>query len=210
MKHSIRFGLALSVVLAMTASAQTQRSGNDTARVMAQLQQLTAEKSQLSTENERLKKELEDLKAQLGKASSAQSAAEQRARKLEGNTRDSAALQESNDALSKARAQTQELVGKFRETAQQLKDVESDRSEVRSQLTLRERELKTCVDRNAQLYIVTDEILGRMESRGSWQSLKDKEPFTQLSRTRLENLIEDYRYRVDELRIGTQPTTAAR
>lgn len=210
MKHSIRFGLALSVVLAMTASAQTQRSGNDTARVMAQLQQLTAEKSQLSTENERLKKELEDLKAQLGKASSAQSAAEQRARKLEGNTRDSAALQESNDALSKARTQTQELVGKFRETAQQLKDVESDRSEVRSQLTLRERELKTCVDRNAQLYIVTDEILGRMESRGSWQSLKDKEPFTQLSRTRLENLIEDYRYRVDELRIGTQPTTAAR
>lgn len=210
MKHSIRFGLALSVVLAMTASAQTQRSGNDTARVMAQLQQLTAEKSQLSTENERLKKELEDLKAQLGKASSAQSAAEQRARKLEGNTRDSAALQESNDALSKARAQTQELVGKFRETAQQLKDVESDRTEVRSQLTLRERELKTCVDRNAQLYIVTDEILGRMESRGSWQSLKDKEPFTQLSRTRLENLIEDYRYRVDELRIGTQPTTAAR
>lgn len=210
MKHSIRFGLALSVVLAMTASAQTQRSGNDTARVMAQLQQLTAEKSQLSTENERLKKELEDLKAQLGKASSAQSAAEQRARKLEGNTRDSAALQESNDALSKARAQTQELVGKFRETAQQLKDVESDRSEVRSQLTLRERELKTCVDRNAQLYIVTDEILGRMESRGSWQSLKDKEPFTQLSRTRLENLIEDYRYRVDELRIGTQPTTVAR
>lgn len=210
MKHSIRFGLALSVVLAMTASAQTQRSGNDTARVMAQLQQLTAEKSQLSTENERLKKELEDLKAQLGKASSAQSAAEQRARKLEGNTRDSAALQESNDALSKARTQTQELVGKFRETAQQLKDVESDRTEVRSQLTLRERELKTCVDRNAQLYIVTDEILGRMESRGSWQSLKDKEPFTQLSRTRLENLIEDYRYRVDELRIGTQPTTAAR
>lgn len=210
MKHSIRFGLALSVVLAMTASAQTQRSGNDTARVMAQLQQLTAEKSQLSTENERLKKELEDLKSQLGKASSAQSAAEQRARKLEGNTRDSAALQESNDALSKARTQTQELVGKFRETAQQLKDVESDRSEVRSQLTLRERELKTCVDRNAQLYIVTDEILGRMESRGSWQSLKDKEPFTQLSRTRLENLIEDYRYRVDELRIGTQPTTVAR
>lgn len=210
MKHSIRFGLALSVVLAMTASAQTQRSGNDTARVMAQLQQLTAEKSQLSTENERLKKELEDLKSQLGKASSAQSAAEQRARKLEGNTRDSAALQESNDALSKARTQTQELVGKFRETAQQLKDVESDRTEVRSQLTLRERELKTCVDRNAQLYIVTDEILGRMESRGSWQSLKDKEPFTQLSRTRLENLIEDYRYRVDELRIGTQPTTVAR
>ncbi|MBL8267873.1 hypothetical protein [Steroidobacter sp.] len=197
-----------SLLLAFGAVGQVQRSGNDTARVMQQLQQLTAEKAQAQAENAKLKSEVEELKAQLSKSSSALSAAEQRAKKTNTSAKDSAALLESNDALARSRTQMQELVVKFRETAQILKDVETDRDQLRAQASTKDRDLKTCVDRNAGMYVVSDEVLRHLEGRGVWDSLTDKEPFTKLSRTRLENLIDDYRYRVEELRVADRKSSA--
>jgi hypothetical protein len=103
----------------------------------------------------------------------------------------------------------QELVVKFRETAGVLQEVETDRDQLRAQASTQERDLKTCVDRNAGLYLLNDEILRNLENRGVWSSLTDKEPFTRISRTRLENLIDDYRYRVEELRVKDKPGPAA-
>jgi hypothetical protein len=87
--------------------------------------------------------------------------------------------------------------------------VETDRDQLRAQALTQERDLKTCVDRNAGMYLLTDEILRKVADRGMWSSLTEKEPFTKLSRTRLDNLIEDYRYRVDELRVKDKPAAAA-
>jgi chaperonin cofactor prefoldin len=202
---------AVSLLLAFGAVGQVQRSGDNNARVMQQLQQLTAEKAAAQAENTKLKAEVEDLKAQLAKASTALTASEQRAKKVTtgASARDSAAVEEANDALSRTRTQMQELVGKFRETAGILKEVETDRDQLRAQASTQERDLKTCVDRNAGMYLLTDEILRKVGDRGMWSSLTEKEPFTKLSRTRLENLIEDYRYRVDELRVKDKPAAAA-
>lgn len=206
----LRVGLgAASLLLAFGAVGQVQRSGNDAARVMQQLQQVTAEKAQAQAENAKLKTEVEALKAQLAKASTALTASEQRAKKAAPLAKDSAALQETNDALTRTRSQMQELVGKFRETGQILKEVETDRDRLRAQASNQERDLKTCVDRNAGLYLVSDEILRNLENRGVWSSLTQKEPFTQISRTRLENLIDDYRYRVEELRVVDKKSAAA-
>lgn len=206
----LRVGLgAASLLLAFGAVGQVQRSGNDAARVMQQLQQVTAEKAQAQAENAKLKTEVEALKAQLAKASTALTASEQRAKKAAPSAKDSAALQETNDALTRTRSQMQELVGKFRETGQILKEVETDRDRLRAQASNQERDLKTCVDRNAGLYLVSDEILRNLENRGVWSSLTQKEPFTQISRTRLENLIDDYRYRVEELRVVDKKSAAA-
>lgn len=206
----LKVGLgATSLLLAFGAVGQVQRSGNDAARVMQQLQQVTAEKAQAQAENAKLKTEVEALKAQLAKASTALTVSEQRAKKAAPSAKDSATLQETNDALTRTRSQMQELVGKFRETGQILKEVETDRDRLRAQASNQERDLKTCVDRNAGLYLVSDEILRNLENRGVWSSLTQKEPFTQISRTRLENLIDDYRYRVEELRVADKKSTAA-
>jgi len=201
---------AVSLLLAFSAVAQVQRSGDANARVVQQLQQLTAEKAAAQAENAKLKTEVDNLKAQLTKATSALSASEQRAKQVAAGTsaKEAAAMQEINDALSRSRSQTQELLGKYRETAQALKDVEIDRSQLRAQASTQERDLKTCVDRNAGMYLLTDEILRKVEDRGVWSSLTEKEPFTKISRTRLENLIDDYRYRVDELRVKDKTAIA--
>jgi chromosome segregation ATPase len=205
----LTFG-AVGLMLALGATAQVQRSGNDNARVMQQMQQLTAEKAAAQAESTKLKADVENLKSQLAKATASLSASEQRAKQVAAgaSAKEAAAVQEMNDALSRTRSQMKELVDRFHDTAQNLKDVEMDRDQLRARASTQERDLKTCVDRNAGMYLLTDEILSKVEDRGVWSSLTDKEPFTRISRTRLENLIDEYRYRVDELRVKDKTAVA--
>jgi chromosome segregation ATPase len=193
-------------LMAASSHAQVQRSGNADARVAQQLQQLANEKVALQAENNKLKQELEQVKAQLQKSSSTAKELENRNRVLQASSASRTTNnQQAEEQLERTRAQMQELVAKFRETAQTLRDVETDRATAKSQLAAKEREYKVCVDRNAGLYELNDEVLDRMEDRGFWSQLAEREPFTRLKRTQLENLIDDYRYRVEELRVEKQP-----
>lgn len=204
----IRAGVFLAVTLALTASSassQTERSGNADARVMQQLQQLSNERAALQAENAQMKQELERLKQDLVKASSGRAALENRARAAEANaSRGQATSQQTEEQLERSRGQLQELVTKFRETTQTLRDVETDRDTIKGQLSQRERDFKTCVDRNVGLYTLNSEVLGWVENRGVWSALTEREPFTRLKRVQLENLIDDYEYRADELRLEQQ------
>ena len=191
----------LGVGATQLSHAQVQRSGGDAAtRVMQQLQQVSAEKASLQAENERLKKDLERVQGELKQANAGRVALEAKNRQLQGATQRSTADAQTQEQLERTRAQVQELVGKFRETAQSLRDVETDRAQVRTQLAQREREHKVCVDRNVEFYELNNEILTKLEDRGFLSSFASVEPFTRIARTRLENLIDDYRYRADELR----------
>lgn len=200
--------VAALVLASSAALAQSERSGNADARVMQQLQQVSGERVALQSENAKLKQEIEQLKQDLQQASTAKTALESRNKALAVSaTRDEISGKQAKQAeeqLEKARSQMQDLVAKFRETAQALRDVEADRATVKGQLALHERELKTCVDRNAGLYNLNAEVLDRMDNRGFWSSLTEREPFTKLKRVELENLIDDYKYRADELRLEQQ------
>lgn len=202
--------MAALCALALGAQAQVQRSGNADARVAQQLQQLSTEKSALQAENNKLKQELEQAKAQLQKYTTVTKDLETRNKALiaaagKGNT----ASQQVEEQLERSRAQNQELVGKFRETVQTLRDLEAERATIKSQMAAKDRDYQVCVDRNAGLYELNDEVLHRLEDRGFWSKVSEREPFTRLQRTRLENLIDDYRYRVEELRLEKQQTQRA-
>jgi len=191
--------------LCSPALAQTERTGNAEARINQQLQQLSNERAALQSENARLKQDLDKVRKDLDKVTAGQTAAENRSRSLQASaSRDEAASRQTQQQLEQTRAQMQELVTKFRETAQTLREVEADRASLKSQVSTREREFKTCVDRNAGLYNLNVEVLEHMENRGFWSAVSGHEPFTKLKRTELENLIDDYRYRADELRLEQQ------
>jgi chromosome segregation ATPase len=201
--------IGLASMFAWTAQAQVQRSGNADARVVQQLQQLTNERSTLQAENTKLKQELEQLKSQLQKATASAKSLESRNRTLEASAgRGTSDSQLAEEQLERARAQLQELVTKFRETAETLRGVESERGTLKGELATKQRELKVCVDRNAAMYNLNVEVLDRMENRGFWANVAEREPFTKLKRVELENLIDDYRYRADELRVEQQQQQA--
>jgi chromosome segregation ATPase len=210
---NVKARLTIAVLLAVsttTSFAQTERSGNADARVMQQLQQLTSERAALQADNAKLKQDLEKVRKELEQAAAGKKALEGRTKALEvAAGRDSQSGKQAGEQLERTRAQLQELIAKFRETAQTLRDVETERAQVKNQLATREREFKTCVDRNAALYNLNTEVLERFENRGFWSSLTEREPFTRLKRVELENLSEEYKYRADELRLQEQQRASA-
>jgi chromosome segregation ATPase len=206
MRTQISASIAIALLIASPpVFSQAERSGNADARVMQQLQQVTAERAALQAENAKLKEETEKLRKEVQQVSAAKTSLETRNKALTVNaTRGEASGKQAEEQLEKTRGQLQELVAKFRETAQTLDDVETDRATVKGQLAVHEREFRTCVDRNAGLYNLNAEVLDRMENRGFWSNLAQREPFTKLKRVELENLIDDYKYRADELRLEQQ------
>lgn len=204
--------LTLSALLTLSPIvwAQTERSGNSDARVMQQLQQLTSERASLQAENARLKQELEAARKDLGQAASGRKAAESRLKALEANaSRGEQSSRQAVEQLEHTRAQMQELIAKFRETAQSLRDTEAERTQAKNQLAAREREFQSCVDRNAGLYNLNTEVLDKLENRGFWSNLAEREPFTRIKRVELENLIDDYKYRAEELRLQALERTSS-
>lgn len=199
--HWMAIASALACLGPLPLQAQVQRSGGDAAtRVMQQLQQVTAERATLQNENTRLQQEVAALQAELKQAKAARDAAEAKTRNLQAAAQRPSVDPQAEEQVEKTRAQLQELIAKFRETAQTLRDVEGDRAQVKSQLAQRERDFKVCVDRNVALYELNNEILAKLEDRSFLASFASVEPFTRIARARQENLIEDYRYRAEELK----------
>lgn len=196
-------------LLAGSANAQTQRSGNDNARVAQQLQQSAAERAQMQSEIASLKQQNDELKKKLDKATADQQAATKRTRDLEAANRgrDTQANERTAAELEKSRSQLQELIGRFRDTAKTLQDVEQDRNEARSLLKAHEVKLNTCASRNVELGALANEVLDRYERKGMWASAAQSEPFTKITRTRIENMVDEYRARIEDLKIpASEPT----
>jgi uncharacterized protein YlxW (UPF0749 family) len=198
-----RLGIAVLAALgvAATTHSQTTRSGGGAnAAAMAQLQQLSAERTALQAENARLKQELEEAKKRAESATSQETALKRRAQEAEAaKNRMSAGTAATAESAARTRAQLDEVVVKFRETAQVLKDVEVERNGLKQEIDRMQRELGTCRDHNAQLLTINEEVLVRLENTGLWNKLAADEPFTRLKRTELENLAADYRVRAKEL-----------
>lgn len=202
--------LAITSCATTPLYAQAVRSGGDNARALQQMQQLASERTALQADNAKLKDEVADLKKKLDKANSDSAAAAARTKNLQQESAQGLeSKKQMTESLEKSRGQMQELLTHFRETAQNLKTVEAERNELKGQLDARNREYATCVDHNVGLYEINRETLDRLGKHGFWSKVGDAEPFTQLSRARLENLIDAYRYRIDELQVERQKKAAA-
>lgn len=187
------------------AYAQTARTGGAAANAqqLQQLQQLASERTALQAENAKLKAELEKLRKDQDTAKQSQAAVEQRSRSSAAAlTRSNAETERLQADLAREKERLQELVGRFRETATTLRDVETDRTATKQSLVQREQELKVCVERNQALYKLNGEVLTKFEDQGFWSALASREPFTQLKRVQLENLIDGYRASAQDLTVA--------
>ncbi len=217
----LRFNTAalLSVALSMCAAengyTQTARSGGGaSAQLMQQMQQLASERTSLQAENAKLKKDLEELRKDREALKNGQQAVERRAKTAEGSLHASLSRSQSADQeLAQSKEKMQELVAKFRETLQTLRDVEAQQTSAKQTLAVRERELKSCVDHNLALYKLNQEVLTHLEKQTVWTRVAQAEPFTKIKRVQLENLVDEYKDRADEQRVApaggpVQPTQA--
>ena len=193
----------LAGFFAQPALAQTARSGGSgaqNAQLVQQLQQLASERTAMQAEQARMKKEIEDLRKERDTLKASQASASQRSRAeadavVARSTRDREATEKE---LSQVKQRTQDLIEKFKETAQTLREVETDRATAKQALVRQGQELDACVANNVALYKLNDEVLTRFGQQGVWSRVAQAEPFTRLKRVELENLIDGYKTRADD------------
>ena len=205
--------LAVATLLATSIQpvhAQTARSGGSAganAQLVQQLQQLASERTALQAEQARMRKELEELRKERDTLKASQAAASKR----NGSAADAALVRATRERdgleaeLSKTRANTQDLIAKFRETVQAMREIETDRATAKQALTARMTELESCAKSNDALYKLNDEVLTHFSDQGFWSRVGQAEPFTRLKRVELENIIESYRYRAEDQKLSLTP-----
>ena len=200
-------GIALCIVTGAPASGQVQRSGGggETQKIMQQYQQVAAEKTALQAQVAQMKKDLDGTKADLAAMKKERDALKARAAGAAGTAATVAELSASKQAAEKnlevSKQRMTELVARFRETATNLKDVEAEYAKTRKALDDRNTAFDKCAVDNVQLYEISHEVLDRYEHVGLFTKVSAGEPFTKITRTRIENVVDEYRARAEELRV---------
>jgi chromosome segregation ATPase len=207
-----RFSIPLTAVLvtavlaALPVWAQTPRSGGggETQKFMQQYQQMAAEKTALQTQLDQMKKDLDAAKTELAAAKKERDALKAHAGASSAQAAQIAQLtagkESAEKSLEQLKQRTTELVARFRETATNLKDVETDRNKLRNDLKDQSAAYDKCAEANLGLFEINSEILDRYEHVGLFTKVSAEEPFTRITRTRIENLVDEYRQRALQLR----------
>lgn len=199
----------LAVSLGGVTDAQTQRSGGEAQKFMQQYQQLAAEKTALQGQVVQLQKDLDAAKADLAAVKKELEIAKKaHAGGVPAATvsKLTASKEAAERSLEVSKQRMTELVGRFREMAGNLKDVEADRAKLRDDAAKRSAAFDKCAEDNLQLYEINADLLDRYEHVGVFTRVSAVEPFTKLTRTRIENLVDEYRERAQQLRIKKSAT----
>ncbi len=183
--------------------AQAQRSGGGgaNAQIMQQYQQLASDRTRLQAENDKLKADLDAASKERDALKKERDALKARAGKGDNSTAQIAAATAAADQkLSTQRRQMDELIARYRDMGTNLQDVERQRGTLQAQNEKIVQIATQCAEQNAKLRDVTTEVLDRYEHMGSFSKATIDEPFTRLTRTRVENLVDEARGQVDQLK----------
>ena len=171
--------------LSLSAQADERALQNALAKAQYMLKQSEAEKAQVQ-------QELADLKADFDKykksSESRLQAKERGETKLEGKVNLMVdRYKELQSQYLELREKYVQAVGLARETNAKLQN--------------ETRNFSLCFENNKKLFGINQEILGNYKEKGIWEVLKESEPFTGYNTVKLENLIQDYQYKNEDLKV---------
>lgn len=99
-----------------------------------------------------------------------------------------------SEAFEKARAEGEKA-------AQAAQAAEAQGAKLNTQNIALERRIADRERKNLALFLVANEILTRYEEFSLGNAIRAKEPFVGLTRTKLENLVQDYQDKIQEQRV---------
>lgn len=183
--------------------AQTPRSGggSESQKILQEYQQLAGEKTALQAQVTQLKQQLDAAKAELATVQKERDTLKAHSGAAGVAAAQLAAFKESSEkAAEQYKQKMAEVVVRFRETVANLKEIETNRSKLQDDLRVRNEAYDRCAADNLSLFEINDEILNRYEHVGLFTKASAGEPFTRITRTRIDNLVDEYRARALELR----------
>jgi chromosome segregation ATPase len=173
------------LIAAVTTPAFAEDKALDRAQFM--LRQLNAQKVQLEQKNAQLSAEIEQLKKDSEKQLKQQKA---------GNEKlDSAGKKKDQYILS--------LKEKLKETVIALRKSEAERLQANNNNQSLDNEFKRCVDNNYQLVHMNDKLIENYNEKSCWDSIAHAEPFTGIKQVEVENILQEYRFKNEDLQINS-------
>jgi septal ring factor EnvC (AmiA/AmiB activator) len=176
-----------------------------TRRMQLLLNAAQQEKSELSSQVETLKKQVGELEVK-------RTALE---KKLGGQSRQLSELSDKQQQAELASKQQQsELADKYQESEKKLKQLElefvaTNKSLQQTQLEkLQEKkqlngDIQICEKKNSELYLISVKLMDKYQAKGVMAAMLQAEPFTQLEKVRVENLLQEYRDKSDANKISS-------
>lgn len=212
MKHiSLLTALLLATSLAH-GEDKPSREQEQLRRLRAQTQQLQQALSAEQQARQAAASELQALKqtqkTDLDRLDADAQAARRRAgsmqKQLEQTARELAEVRVARDTLQQQLDDTRKLLGAreidLQQTRNTLQDTQRDLGATRSRSEALAGRLGQCEQDNVALYRTGIEVLDHYRNRTLGDRMVQGEPFSQVGRVRLENLIDAYRDRLDERR----------
>jgi chromosome segregation ATPase len=214
-KMSSRLG-SLSIVLLLClagvswhAEAADKKAGREREAFRRVQQQLAQAQGQIAT----LEQEKAKLTEDLGKSQAASKAAEGQSASLQREVKAGKQQQSSQAnelALVKAELSTtaQQLADTRKhldETTRALQQATADKNDLQAIKSRNEREISACESKNLALYTVGRSLMERFEHKSCGETLAQSDPFTGIKKVETENLLEEYRDKLDEQKLIKPP-----
>jgi chromosome segregation ATPase len=191
----------LACATAIDALADTDKDSKAMHRMQLQLRAAQQEKTELADQVEALKKQIVDLESK-------RAALE---KKLGSQSKQ---ISELSDKQLSDKQQQAELTDKYQETENKLKQMEQQYVATNNSLqqTQKEKEqekkrldgdIQICEKKNSELYLLSVQLMEKYQAKGVMDAIRQAEPFTQLEKVRIENLLQEYRDKSEANRIAS-------
>ncbi len=175
-------------------------------QTQGQLATLEAEKAKLGSERDQALKESKATQAKVRKLNLSLAEEKQQAaqwlKDLETHKQDLAATQ---TRLADTEAKLAEAAKTLAQTRQTLAQTEADKRQLEGVKSRQEREIASCESNNLKLYQTGRDLMTRFEQKSCNEILAQKEPLFGLKRVEIENLLEEYRDKLDEQKLIKPP-----
>lgn len=196
-------GLAccVSVAAAQQATKTAEPPSPALLRAQSLLKQLAQEKAQLQADNVKLQ-------AQVAAAEREGKRAESERENLEadlaasGREKDqvNTKLTHTGERLQKVEQRLREIVDQYKQLAAEHKETLAAKQRVEGELASTKAELDDAERKNLALYQANVELLDKFSKKGPFEALLQKEPLTGIKQVEIENLLQEYQYKLEDQR----------
>jgi chromosome segregation ATPase len=212
----------LALAPATQAAEKKDKLAKRMAQMMQKLQQVQQEKAEMQTQFEQEKAALEEkVKKSDQEASSIKGNLAVASRKAKALTTEletvrkeksdlearqsqtEASLQKTQFALESTRKNLTDMTQQYQAAQHDIKEGDAQRKELLANLSSKGKQVIACQEKNAKLHEFGLQLVKIYDKPGTYEAILRTEPFSQIKRVELENILQDYRDKLDEQRIQT-------
>ena len=175
---------------------QLNAAQQEKAELVGQVEALKKQVGVLESKREELEKKLSGQSKQLSKLSDKQQQAELSSKQQQAELSDK--YQETEKKLKQAEQQ-------YAATSTSLQQTKSEKEQEKKRL---DGDIQACEKKNSELYLLSVKLMDKYQAKGVWDAVRQEEPFTQLDKVRIENLLQEYRDKADANRIASGSNSA--